>query len=135
MVAGAFGWWIGSNSISNERPATEVPAVVDQWAESWMNRDADAFAEVYSEDGVFDGILAVGFDGREEIRANINEYWSRSDQKLDPDYVFVDEGGAVVVWNITETGDDDTISTDQHVTIFEWEWDDSGLLRSTSMNW
>ena len=100
-----------------------------------MNRDAGAFAEVYSEDGVFDGILAVGFDGREEIRANINEYWSRSDQQLDPDYVFVDEGGAVVVWNITETGDDDTISTDQHVTIFEWEWDDSGLLRSTSMNW
>ena len=136
------GWWIGAriNESDGEPTAStagvEMPVAVDAWADAWMDRDAEAFALLYEPDGIFHGVLAVAFEGRDEIRANMGDYWGPgTPEQFEPDYVYADGSGAVVVWNVTSFGEDGTPSVEQRVTTFEWAWDDPELLRSTNINW
>lgn len=136
------GWWIGSRiNEGDSEPTTttaavEMPAAVEAWADAWMDRDAEAFALLYEPDGVFNGVLGVAFAGRDEIRTNIGDYWGTGTPgQFEPDYVYADSVGAVVVWNVTSVSEDGTPSVEQQVTTFEWAWDDPELLRSTNINW
>jgi uncharacterized protein (TIGR02246 family) len=137
LGAGAAGWALGSTAGDDDTAPVEVPDTIQRWADAWMARDADAFAEQYEEDGFFDGVLGWALAGRAEIREGIGEYWpvGPTDVTLTADYVFDDGTIAVVVWNYEETAPDGEAYSDRRVTNFEWAWDDPDLLRHTSQNW
>ena len=138
LIGFGVGWLVFSSSDQDGTRSTALPEVIERWADAWEARDADAFAAVYEPDGYFDGILGVGYEGQDEIRSSIDQYWAftgGTTQQLEPAYVFANEVGAVVIWDIVTTDESGEVRRSQDVTDFEWAWDDENPLRSTSMNW
>lgn len=140
LLIGLFGFGIGRLVFDDAGPdrstSDELPALVEAWADAWIQEDATSFAALYAEDGFFDGILGVGFAGRDEIELGIDRYWEFSEVvALEPDYVLANEVGAVVIWNVVELDQEGNAFTSRHVTDFEWDWDDPDLLRRSEMNW
>jgi uncharacterized protein (TIGR02246 family) len=49
VAAGAMGWWLGSTS----NTAAEVPEIVLQTNDAWVDGDPDGVAALYTDDGVY----------------------------------------------------------------------------------
>ncbi len=136
LIGFGVGWLVFDDGDTTSTGSSEMPTVVERWADAWVDRDADALAALYADDGLFDGIFAVGFEGRDNIRDSIDGYWTDTQVvELEPDYVFANEVGAVVIWNVVTSDEDGNTVSFQQVTDYEWDWDDPNLLRGTSMNW
>jgi len=75
VAAGAVGWWLGSTS----NTAAEVPEIVTQTNNAWVDGDPDAVAALYTDDGVYTEkpleLPALSRDeswtGRDAIRAHV----------------------------------------------------------------
>jgi hypothetical protein len=49
VAAGAMGWWLGATS----NTAAEVPEIVTQFNNGWVDDDPDAVAALYTDDGIY----------------------------------------------------------------------------------
>lgn len=56
VTAGAVGWWIGSLTAGDEAAdEAELPEVVERWVDAMMAGDAEAYAALFTDDGVTTG--------------------------------------------------------------------------------
>jgi ketosteroid isomerase-like protein len=51
LAAGALGWWIGS---SGGDDVGDVPQIVEQLNQAWVDGDADGVAALYTEEGIYE---------------------------------------------------------------------------------
>jgi len=106
LVAGAFGWWIGSSGDN----VGDIPEIVESLNQAWVDGDADAVAALHTEDGIWDDIdvsKGVGrltrLSGRSQIRQHASHGMGADFEELTADHVIVLEDVIIYQWTAKGT--------------------------------